>query len=187
MNSKIEHAYFGKEVSEVLQIGNSTLRKWCLALEKQGYQFTRGGHNNSRAFLERDILTLRRMKELIQNKNITLETASEIVMSRLQEAERTEVVPQENEIQEQTTLPALFVEQNEMIIELLERQEQLEKQNEIMFQKLQEQQNFIADQLEQKDRKFMAALQESRELQQQIASSLEEKKKGFFARLFGKD
>jgi len=182
--SDMEHAYFGKEVAEVLQIGNSTLRKWCLALEKQGYQFTRGGYNNSRAFLERDILTLRRMKELIQNKSITLETASEIVLSRVQGSERTEVVPKENEVQERTFSAALFLEQNEMIAEMLERQERLEQQNELLFQKLREQQEFIADKLEEKEKKLMEVIRESKEYQRMIASSLEQKKKGFWKRLF---
>jgi DNA-binding transcriptional MerR regulator len=75
MNSKNESAYWSKEVSDILQIADSTLRKWCLSLEKNGYEFVRGT-NNSRAFVERDVLLLRRMKELIQSKGVTVENAT---------------------------------------------------------------------------------------------------------------
>lgn len=43
-----ERAYWGKDVAKQLGIGRSTLTKWCLALESQGYPLVRG-ENNSRA------------------------------------------------------------------------------------------------------------------------------------------
>ncbi|MCE0553209.1 hypothetical protein LQK80_01020 [Bacillus thuringiensis] len=62
-----EQGYWSKEISELLQIGDSTLRKWCIALENQKYIFIRG-RNNSRAFVDKDIIVLKRMKELVQEK-----------------------------------------------------------------------------------------------------------------------
>lgn len=185
MNSEIEHAYYGREVAEILQIGNSTLRKWCLALEKQNYKFVRG-NNNSRAFVERDILLLRRMRELIQNKSVAIETAAEILLERNQTDERTEVVLKGNNQEEKTHYLSLVIQQNEMLSEILERQERMEEENRKLFQKVQEQNSYIKDKLEERDKKLMTAIRESREQQLQTASALEEKKKGFLRKLLGK-
>lgn len=181
--SKFEDAYWGKEIAEILQIGDSTLRKWCLSLENQGHVFMRGQHN-SRAFVERDLLLLRRMKELIQNKGITLETASEIVISRFNQTEGTASVLRENTAEEQT-LPAVSpVLQNELLLDILERQERLEEQNKQFLLMLEEQQNYINNSLDKRDLQLMQALKESQETKKLIASTLE--KKSFLGRLFGK-
>ena len=187
--SKFEDAYWGKEIAEILQIGDSTLRKWCLSLENQGYSFARG-QNNSRAFVERDLLMLRRMKDLVQNKGITLEMASEAVITRLNPLEGTASVLEESREGEQ---PLPSVQQNELLLDILERQERLEHQNKQLISKLEEQQNYINNKLEKRDRQIMEALRETQEAKKLIASSLEqqeqqeqENKKGLFARLFGK-
>jgi len=191
--STSENAYWGKEVAEILQIGESTLRKWCLSLENEGYTFTRGQHK-SRAFLDHDILTLRRMKELIQNKDVTLKTASEIVVSTFEKGDRTRAVLQENELVEVSVPSALSVRQEELLMEVLERQERLEEQNRLLISKLGEQQKYIDEKLEKRDKQFIEAIRESQESKKLIASALEqqeqrereEQNKGFFARLFGK-
>src|SRR5699024_8671610 len=46
-------AYWTHEIATYLDISNSTLRKWCIELEKQGYTFTKS-ENGSRAYLVRD-------------------------------------------------------------------------------------------------------------------------------------
>lgn len=155
--SKFEDAYWGKEIAEILQIGDSTLRKWCLSLENQGHIFMRGQHN-SRAFVERDLLILRRMKELIQNKGITLETASEIVISRFNQTEGT-----------------ASVLQNELLLDILERQERLEEQNKHFLLMLEEKQNYINNSLDKRDFQLMQALKESQETKKLIASTLKKK------------
>ncbi|MED3982371.1 DUF3967 domain-containing protein [Priestia megaterium] len=188
-----EKAYWGKEVAEILQIGESTLRKWCLSLENEGYNFTRGQHK-SRAFLDHDILTLRRMKELIQNKDVTLKTASEIVVSTFDKGERTRAVLQENELVEASVPAVPSVRQEELLMEVLERQERLEEQNRLLISRLGEQQKYIDEKLEKRDKQFIEAIRESQETKKLIASALEqqeqreqeEQNKGFFSRLFGK-
>lgn len=56
----MEQAYFGSEVAKTLNIGSSTLRKYCLAMEEQDYTFERG-INNSRVFYQKDILIIQRI------------------------------------------------------------------------------------------------------------------------------
>ncbi|MGH0545901.1 DUF3967 domain-containing protein [Bacillus cereus] len=92
-----ENAYWGKDIAKRLEIGRSTLTKWCLALENQGYFFVRG-ENNSRAFTEQDIFVLQHMKDLVQTKGLTLDTAVNVLLSRFDFNRRTGGVREENSL-----------------------------------------------------------------------------------------
>ena len=142
------------------------------------------GQHNSRAFIERDLLILRRMKDLIQNKSITLETASDIVISRFKENERTSSVLEENSEEEQNLPATISTPQNELLLEVLERQERLEEQNKQLLLMLQEQQNYIKNSLEKRDFQLTQALKETQENKKLVASTIE--KKSLFQRIFGK-
>ena len=61
---KQEKAYSPKEVFTTLGIGDSTLRKWCIALEKNGYGFIRND-KNSRVYVEGDLVVLRHFQNLV--------------------------------------------------------------------------------------------------------------------------
>lgn len=80
----MEKAYWNHEVAEQLQMGKSTLRRWCLELEKQGYIFSKG-EQESRAFTKRDVLVLEKIKEL-QNKGEKLEHAIKRVINGHEQA-----------------------------------------------------------------------------------------------------
>lgn len=67
-----------KEVSRLLSIGESSLRKWCIELEKNGYEFERG-LKDSRAFNGRDVLALIAFKEMVQDRVHTAEQAARII------------------------------------------------------------------------------------------------------------
>ena len=75
----MEKAYWNHEVAERLQMGKSTLRRWCLELEKQGYIFSKG-EQESRAFTKQDVLILEKIKEL-QSEGKKLEHAIKQVLS----------------------------------------------------------------------------------------------------------
>lgn len=79
-DAETNKAYWARDVAKALDISESTLRKYCLVLEKAGYHFLRGD-NGRRAFLDRDILTLRKFQELSSKKGTTLDDAAVTVMS----------------------------------------------------------------------------------------------------------
>ncbi|MGR9527367.1 hypothetical protein ACSS31_27170 (plasmid) [Priestia megaterium] len=79
--SENERAYWNHEVAEQLDIGTSTLRKWCLELEENEYVFTKG-EQESRAFLKRDIDVLMNMKNEIRNKKKSLKDAAKIALEK---------------------------------------------------------------------------------------------------------
>jgi DNA-binding transcriptional MerR regulator len=169
-----EPAYWSKEVAEALKISDSTLRKWAMMLERFGYEFIRGA-NNSRAFVERDIIALRRMKELIQNRGVTVRNAAQAVISSLEPTTGTGGVQEANDAQE----PAISAE---LLKEVLERQERLEELNRQLIEKLEKQQRYINERLEKRDANLMEAMRQVQETQRLIAASKkeqEEQKKGF--------
>lgn len=85
-----EKAYWNKDVSRILGIGESTVRKWCLELEKNGYKFSRG-YKDSRAFLQHDINALTYFKDLTKVGSYTLEQASILVVERYQDREVNDI------------------------------------------------------------------------------------------------
>lgn len=94
-----EKAYWNKDVSRLLGIGDSTVRKWCLELEKNGYVFIRG-HKESRAFLQLDITALSYFQNLTKEGSYSLEQAARIVVDRFKDRRDTDItasVPTTNE------------------------------------------------------------------------------------------
>lgn len=75
-----ERSFWTKEVAERLEIGTSTLRKWCITLEQENYSFVKGA-KNSRAFVQKDIQVLEQMKKLIQEAGMSIESAVKVVLS----------------------------------------------------------------------------------------------------------
>lgn len=206
MDNTFEKAYTPKEVNITLGISDSALRKWCLALKKNGYKFIRNDHKQ-RVFVENDLVVLRHFQNLVKHHNMQLENAAALVVDRFgKEAFEvgTGVVPVKKE-EKQSELQSDFIRsfddklnellermetQEEINNELLNRLGQQENFNKELVQRLEQQQKYIEEHLEQRDRRLMESLRESQEVKQQLlqiaTAQEEEKKKGFFARLFGK-
>jgi DNA-binding transcriptional MerR regulator len=72
------NAYSTKQAVDNLGISTSTLRKWCLLLEKEKHTFNRN-ENNNRIFYDTDLLALRHIKKLTQEEGRTLENAAKDV------------------------------------------------------------------------------------------------------------
>jgi hypothetical protein len=184
---RIDIPYSAKEVIDKIDIGDSTLRKWCLALEKQNYNFIRTDQNK-RLFTEKDVFILSQFKVLVQDKNMSINNAATVVASKYVK----EVFSNETEI-EQVSKP-LFP--NETVEELRTEIEQLKNMNTKILSLLEEQkkdnnelQTYIKERVEHHDKLLMQSIratQEEKQARLQIAAQQEEKKKGFFARWFGK-
>jgi DNA-binding transcriptional MerR regulator len=171
-----EKAYTTKEVSVTLNIGDSTLRKWCLSLEKNGYNFIRNDQNK-RLYTDRDLVALRHFQMLVQQNNFPMENASLVVASRFQgEASEsgTGIVLQNNEEYRRSS------ERYEALEKKLDEQQELIK---TLIQKLDERDK-------QRDQMLMQHMREIQETKQLLLASKEEEElkqeKGFFSRLFGK-
>lgn len=119
MHNESEKAYWARDVAQVLGISESTLRKYCLILEKAGYNFLRGD-NGRRAFLDRDVMALKKFQELSDKKGTTLDDAAVTVVAMIDKesdgsitlADTNKSLSLENRIQ---PLLQPLLEQNEML------------------------------------------------------------------------
>lgn len=170
------------DVSTVLQIKESTLRKYSLLLENVGYKFQRN-NQNQRWYTDTDIVALKKLITLKNSTDMNLKDCAEAVLmwSKNHDVTQPLTVPdnaterRKDDIEE---LKELVNKQSDLIKELLTRMDQ--------------QQKYIDEKLEQRDTRLMESIRESQEVKQQLlqlAASREEEdkkpKKGWF-NWFGK-
>ncbi|EGE1848571.1 hypothetical protein DL988_22265 [Shigella flexneri] len=167
------------DVSVMLDIKESTLRKYALLLQDAGYHFYTNS-KGQRAYYERDVAIFRRFIEIKKSPDMTLEQSANAVMTWVNQSGVSVIDTQKN------------VEIDRYNTDIKELKETVQQQN-IMLQelmkKMDEQQKYINLRLDQRDKKLMESIRQSQEERQallQLATTLEdERKKGFFSRLFG--
>jgi hypothetical protein len=187
MENGTEKAYSPKEISTTLDIGDSTLRKWCIAMEKNGYGFIRN-EQNKRVFVESDLVVLRHFQNLVKQHNMQLDNASTLVIDRFGNGAfevRTGIVLAEKEEEQrdltrsnEDIMGALLEHirtQSEVNRELLTRLNQQENFNRELILRLDQQQTFLEgrdeqagerekEQLEQHDKRLMESIRINQEL-----------------------
>jgi adenylate kinase len=173
----VAQTYWSKEVAKILGIGESTLRKYCLALESAGYRFDRGV-NNSRVFYSRDVLMLERLVAAINDKTVTLEQAVKLAIA----SEET------SDVATAVTDKKATIEQPDNVLERLER---LEAVNKELIHRLDQQQKLLLERdarrqerEEKRDAQLMQLIRETQETKRLIAAA--EQKKSWWQRLFTK-
>ncbi|MGG3803465.1 DUF3967 domain-containing protein [Metabacillus fastidiosus] len=192
---KKEMPLTAKEVSQRLNVADSTLRKWCLSLEEHNYNFFRTDQNK-RLFTVQDITVLQHFKDLVQDKNMSMNNAAMIVTSRFQKGPFSNQTDVEQLIERESTVPV--TQSNDELLERLvtyieqqedhwKRQEQL---NADLVAKLEEQQRYIEERLKERDAMLIESLRETQETKRLVAAAeekrQEEEKKSFWQRLLGK-
>lgn len=178
--------YASREMCERLDISDSTLRKWCISLEKNGYTFTRG-EQNRRLFLNQDLEALDHLKLLVQGKKMSLENATIIITSRY------------NESRSSTGTPSVLEENNnegEIINKLYEhikKQDQfIEKQeqfNQELLKRLDKQAEYINNRLDKRDKSLlntMDQLMQQRKEEMKLLEQATSQKDNWFTRMFKK-
>jgi DNA-binding transcriptional MerR regulator len=190
---RTETPYTSKDISLALDIGDSTLRKWCLSLEEQNYHFYRTDQNK-RLFTEHDIVVLRHYQHLVKDKNMSMQNAALIVSSKFQKSpfsDETAIEQLENEMNSVPVIrsDAPFIQELVTEIQTMkEQQNELIEMNRQLFKRLDEQQKYIEERMDKRDSVLLESIRESQEVKQQLLqiASAKEEKKGFFARLLGK-
>ena len=193
--------YSPSDLIAMLDLKESTLRKYAYDLEKAGWKFGKNelGH---RQYNEKDIQAIRRLIAAKKNTSMTFEQAAKELVSMLKSEELA--VPaknngpandQQNEIAE---LKELINKQTEVIKVLSERltekdqyiQNYIQERFEEQDKRLSERDTMLLERLEMIEErkreqaesiKYIAAAKE--ELEEELAA---QKKKGFIARLFGR-
>lgn len=168
METPNQFGYFAKDVSLQLDMNPSTLRRWCLELEKAGYAFTRNEHNQ-RIFYERDFNAFRKLKELL-NKNLSMDNAVHTVIAMAQTSSQTPSVHMKNDDEIRLSKRDL----QEIIHE--EVQMAIQEEREAMFQAFEQKMN---DKTEKRDHQLLAAIREMQETKLLTAATEDKKKKWY--------
>ena len=159
--------YSPGEVAEQLGIQSSTLRKYADVLEKEGYTFIKNERGH-RKYRESDVMVFRKVINLKNDTDMTLENATKQIVSWHQGVEvlpleRHEIERYEEPDFNATTLQTMLQDQNEVI----------EKQNELLQElnkRLVEQDQRFA----QRESELLSAIQTIQESQTLIATHTSE-------------
>lgn len=161
--------YSPKDVAFALDAGDSTIRKWCIALEEEGYFFSRTD-NNRRVFFERDLVVLRHFQKLVQVQNMSMQNAARIVAPRFKEQ------PSEQKNSE-NGVPSIRYDDG-VLEKVFDEIEQLKNLNVQLLKRLDEQQTYIEERLSKRDAVLMESLREVQETKKlMIEQKAEEEKK----------
>lgn len=175
-----EKSYWSKEIADHLGIGTSTLRKWCLLLEENGYVFLRDEHGR-RAYTEHDAIALRQFKELTTEKAMSLENASIVVISAYNR-KHNEVVTlsaTENVTRSEQRHDERFDALESRFDTYMEQQEAFQK---ALLEQLQKRDEYIENVLKTRDERLLQTMNEILETKRLLVAAQEQqqdKKKWF--------
>ncbi|MGD6879937.1 DUF3967 domain-containing protein [Bacillus infantis] len=168
------------DVCTLIGIKESTLRKYAGILKNAGYDF-HVNDKGQRGYFEKDVIVLKRFLEVKENRDMTLEQAANAVISWVKQSNMSLRVIEENEEKERY---------NDDIKAL---KETVQKQNELLeelMRKMDQQQRYIDQRLEERDRNLMESLRINQETKQQLLEIAtardEDRKKGFWSKLLGR-
>ena len=157
----LQAVYGSSDIADVLQIQESTLRKYCLLLEKSGYEFLKNEQGH-RAFFDNDVIVLRKMIALKNDTDMTLEEAVKSVMAW---KKGTDITVRDTEEKQ------YIARYNDLMKEFKSFQEQQMKFNKELIREIRSQQEYIENRLEQRDQLLMQSIRESLEVRKEIAAT----------------
>jgi len=166
------------DIAKQLGVSPSTIKKYYLAIEKQGFRFRR--NQQGRVMLSSDDVKL--IRAVMQIKNEEGETIETAVTKILSSITGVTVITDE----EIHTEPETSIDVTVMTEEFDKMKELLLKQQEQINQLLEEQQSnkkLLETDVNSRDKKFMELTREIQEVKKMIAADQE---KTFWQRLFNK-
>ncbi|PHC27410.1 DUF3967 domain-containing protein [Bacillus wiedmannii] len=159
--------YSPGDVAEQLGIQSSTLRKYADVLEKEGYTFIKNERGH-RKYRESDVMVFRKVINLKNDTDMTLENATKQIVSWHQ---GVEVLPLERHEIERYEEPDFNATPLQEMIQ--EQKEVIEKQNELLY----ELNKRLADQdqrFAQRESELLSAIQSIQDSQKLIATNSSE-------------
>lgn len=165
------------ETSDILKIKQSTLRKYCIALENAGYKFTKSERGH-RSFMPDDITILQRLVTAKNQHGITLSQSANTIVKLFQQGSVTDSdTEKESDItphQHHNTVMTY-----EQMATFMENQQKFNKE---LLDRLDRQQEYIDESLNKRDEQLMSTLREVQETKKLLAASKEKKSKWKFWR-----
>jgi DNA-binding transcriptional MerR regulator len=162
--------YTPKELKLLLDIADSSLRKWCLALEEQGYLFDRTD-NNKRIFTDNDLIVLKHFRNLVQVQFMSLQNAAVLIAMKYKEEKGT-ASEQQHTDNDERSLPdpmEVFGEQIGQLLDHIQKQDEFNKE---LLGRLDEQQKYIEQTLSE----TLRTSQETQKLISEVKTAEDQKK-----------
>lgn len=167
--SETRMPFSSHEVAQQLKVQNSTLRKYCLMLEREGYSMYKNDQG-VRGFFDRDMIVLRKLIDIKKQPGMTLEQACKVVTEWIKHNEVMDATDiTDNESSDITS----SLEYNNGYSELMNQFEKLQEFNQILIKQLDKQQKEIDYKLDNNHQEVLEAIKESKEQQVLIAAAVE--------------
>lgn len=164
---QVQTIYSSSDIAANLNIQESTLRKYCLILEENGYEFLKNERGH-RAFFDNDLIALKKFVEFKDEADMSLKQAAKAVTAWKNGFSMTERDTEENRY---------VARYDDLLNEFKEFRENQNQFNKELLSQLQKQQQYIDTRLEERDQKLMLSLKETLEAKNQLAITTSEKKK----------
>lgn len=155
--------YSATDVATVLQIKESTLRKYALLLQKESYEFALNEHGH-RLYSDTDLVVLRKMIEHKDKSAMTLKQAAQAVVAWQKNTSVSDAVTSQERY-------------NDLLQEFADFKEQQNNFNKALLERLDKQQNYIENSVAERDRNLMETLKELQDTKKQIAAAVDNEKK----------
>jgi len=185
-------SYSPSDISALLQVKESTLRKYSLLLEECGYKFDRNDQKQ-RWYSDKDVIAFQKLVTFKQNGDMNLKSCAEAVYLWSRGGDITEVSTDTHSAserhnsdittpmihQEMVGIRELIEEQRELIkslYEQLERQDASQKERDRM----------LLNSIEQLQTDFQQQRDENKAIEQKMLQAPLEEKTSFWNRLFKK-
>lgn len=164
-NVTVQAVYGSSDVADVLGIQESTLRKYCLLLEKSGYEFLKN-ENGHRAFFDNDLIVLKKMIKLKTSGDMTLEEAVKSVVAWNKGNDITVSDMEEKRY---------IARYNDLLEEFKTFQQQQMEFNRELIAEVRNQREYINERLEERDRMLVESMRQTLEIRREIAAAEEKK------------
>ena len=162
---QIQAVYGSSDIADVLQLQESTLRKYCLLLEKSGYEFLKN-EQGYRAFFDNDVIVLRKIISLKNGTDMTLEEAVKSVAAW----------KNGNDIAVSDTEEKHYITRyNDLMKEFKSFQEQQLNFNKELLQEIRSQREYIENRLEERDRLLIQSIRETLDVRKEIMATQQKK------------
>lgn len=164
---QVQTIYSSSDIAANLNVQESTLRKYCLILEENGYEFLKNERGH-RAFFDNDLIALKKFVVYKDEADMSLKQAAKAVVTWKNGFSVTEHDTEENRY---------IARYDDLVNGFKEFRENQNNFNQELLQQLQKQQQYIDNSLKERDQKLMMALKETLEAKKQLAITTSEKKK----------
>lgn len=158
---QVQAVYGSSNIADILQVQESTVRKYCLLLEKSGYEFLKNEQGH-RAFFDHDLIVLKKMMSLKSGADMTLVEAVKSVVAW----------KNGSDIAVSDTEEMRYIKHyNDLAEEFKMFQEQQMNFNKELIQEIRNQQEYIEQRLEQRDRLLIQSLRETLKVRKEIVTA----------------